>query len=78
MYFNWVGLIFWVLIGMGLLLIVYGLWKKHWRALLISGIVLLLPMLYFVGTKNWFRLLALIPFIAFIFAYHMKKRTGNT
>lgn len=75
--FYWVGFIFWILIGAALLLSVYGLWKKSWQALIISGIAFLLPMLYFGGAQNWLRLLALVPIIPFVLAYYTKKRSEN-
>jgi hypothetical protein len=71
--FYWVGLIFWSLIGAGLLLIVWGLFKKSWLALLISGIVLLLPCLYFGGAENRLRLLVPFPLIPFGLAYYTRK-----
>jgi hypothetical protein len=71
--FYWMGLIFWLLIGVALLLLIWGLWKKSWKALLISGIALLLPSLYFGGAENWFRLLVLLPLIPFTLAYNTKK-----
>lgn len=71
--FYWGGLIFWVLIGSGLILWAWGLWKKSWKSLLISGISLILPMLYFGGAENWFRLLALLPLIPFALAFYIKK-----
>ncbi|MCF6412069.1 hypothetical protein [Pseudalkalibacillus salsuginis] len=71
--FYWVSLIFWLLIGVALLLFVWGLWKKSWIALLTSGIALLLPSLYFGGAENWFRLLVLLPLIPFALAYKHKK-----
>ncbi|WP_408006421.1 hypothetical protein ACJROX_17145 [Pseudalkalibacillus sp. A8] len=49
--FYLVGLIFWLLIGLGLLLTVWGLWKKSWLALLISGVPLILPCLSFMLFK---------------------------
>jgi hypothetical protein len=71
--FYWVGLIFWLLIGIALLLLVWGLWKKSWIVLLVSGIALLLPSLYFGGAENWFRLLVLLPLIPFVLAFYTKK-----
>jgi hypothetical protein len=53
--------------------LVWGLCKKSWKALLISGIALLLPSLYFGGGENWFRLLVLLPLIPFTLAYNTKK-----
>lgn len=71
--FYWAGLIFWILIGASLLLFIWGRWKKSWKALLVSGMALLLPSLYFGGAENWFRLLVFLPLIPFVFAYYTKK-----
>ncbi|MFB7142688.1 hypothetical protein ACFCYN_24065 [Gottfriedia sp. NPDC056225] len=71
---DWVSLIFWVLMFSGLVLCAWGLWKKSWTSLLISGIVLLLPTLYFfIASENWFRLLVLVPLIPFVLTYFTKK-----
>jgi len=75
--FYWVGLIFWILIGASLLLFIWGLWKKSWKALLMSGISLLLPSLYFGGAENWFRLLVLLPLVPFVLAYCTRKRVKH-
>lgn len=77
MVFYWAGFIFWTLILTALLLSVYGLWKKSWQALLISGVAFLLPMLYFGGAENGFKLLALVPLVPFVLAYYTKKKVGN-
>lgn len=76
--FYWVGLIFWGLIGSGLFLLTWGLWKKSWRSFLLSGMALFLPMLFFGGANNWFRLLSLLPLIPFALAFYTKKRFENT
>ena len=72
--FYWAGLIFWILIGASLLLFIWGLRRKSWKLLLMSGITVLLPSLYFGGAENWFRLLALLPLIPFALAYYTRKR----
>ncbi|MBO9130791.1 hypothetical protein [Bacillus sp. 165] len=72
--FYWVGLIFWLLISSGLILLVWGLWKKSWKSLLMSGIALILPTLYFGGAETWFRLLAFFPLIPFVLAYIIKRK----
>ncbi len=66
--FYWVGFIFWLLIGTSILLLIWGLLEKSWRILLSSGIVLILPSLYFLGAENWLRIFALSPLIIFILA----------
>ncbi len=75
--FNWVGFIFWFLIGTSVILFIWGLWEKSWKILLSSGVALTLPSLYFLGAENWFKILALLPVIVFILAayyYAMPKR----
>lgn len=72
--FYWAGFIFWLLIGAALLLFIYGLWKKSWKALLICGMILALPMHYFAGAENGLRCFALVPLIPFILSYYTKKR----
>ncbi|MFF2875864.1 hypothetical protein ACFVR2_06020 [Gottfriedia sp. NPDC057991] len=47
--FYWVGLIFWLLISSGFILLAWGLWKKSWKTLILSGVALILPTLYFGG-----------------------------
>lgn len=71
--FYWVGLVFWLLIGASLFFLVWGLYKKSWKAFIISGIALILPSLYFLGAENWFRLIAGLPILCFLFAYHTRK-----
>jgi len=75
--FHWVSFIFWMLVGLGLLLLVLGLWKKSSILLVASGITIFLPSLYFLGAENWFRLLILTPLIPFNLAYIVKKNARN-
>lgn len=77
MNFYWVGFIFSTLIVSALLLSIYGLWKKSWQSLIMSGIAFLLPMLYFAGAENWFKLLILVPLVPFVLAYYVKKKFQN-
>lgn len=76
--FYWVGLIFWLLFGASLLLFIWGLRKKSWKALLISGITLVLPSLYFLGVNSWFRLIVLLPLIPLVFAYFHRKQLKHS
>lgn len=71
--FYWVGFVFWLLIGVSLLLLLWGLSKKSWKALLMSGIALVLPSFYFFGAENWFRIVAFLPIICFLLAYYTRK-----
>lgn len=71
--FYWAGFLFWTTIGTGLLLFLYGIIQKSWLTLIFSGIALFLPMLYFAGANNWFRLLAFVPLIPWTLAFFLKK-----
>ncbi|RXT07145.1 hypothetical protein [Ammoniphilus sp. CFH 90114] len=70
----WIGYIFWALIIVAAVSVVYGLSKKSWQALVICGITLLLPMLYFAGAENWVRLLGLVPLLPFVLAFYIRNR----
>ncbi|WP_342044372.1 hypothetical protein [Bacillus sp. OTU530] len=74
-----VAILYWVLIGASLFLLFWGVWKKSWKALLASGIALLLPALslYFGSAEGWFRLAALPPVIIVILAYYTKITSGT-
>ena len=78
MNFYWVGFIFSTLIVSALLLSIYGLWQKSWQSFIMSGIAFLLPMLYFAGAENWFKLLSFVPLVPFVLAYYVKKNTANS
>ncbi|MEH7347701.1 hypothetical protein [Gottfriedia acidiceleris] len=71
--FYWVGLIFWLLISSGFILLVWGLWKKSWKTLIVSGVALILPTLYFGGAESWIKLVVFLPMIPFVLAYFIKK-----
>jgi len=73
MSFYWTGLIFWILVIASFLLLIWGIRKKSWKALLCSGVFIILPSLYFGGAENWYRLLVLLPLIPFVLAYFTKK-----
>ncbi len=71
--FYWVGLIFWLLISSGCVLLVFGLWKKSWKTLIMSGVALILPTLYFGGAESWFKLVEFLPMIPLALALIIKK-----
>ncbi|MGG0178835.1 hypothetical protein [Gottfriedia acidiceleris] len=71
--FYWVGLIFWLLFSTGFILLVLGLWKKSWKSLVVSGVALILPTLYFGGAENWFKLVVFLPIIPLALAFIIKK-----
>ncbi|MCL6573251.1 MAG: hypothetical protein K6T88_16460 [Bacillus sp. (in: Bacteria)] len=70
-----VGIVYWLLIGVSLLLFIRGLWKKSSQAFLWSGIALLLPTisLYVGGIDGWFLFSGLLPLVLFFLAYYTKK-----
>ncbi|MGG3448873.1 MULTISPECIES: hypothetical protein [Bacillaceae] len=74
-----VGLGLWIMIGSALLLFIWGLWKKSWRALVWSGIALLPSILsiYIGGTEGWLKVSILLPLVLFVRAYYMKKRRAR-
>lgn len=72
--FYWTGLLFWVLSGAYLFLFIGGLLARSWRALVASGIAVILPSLYFFAAENWLRLAILLPFLSFILAYLVRKK----
>ena len=74
MEFYWIGLIFWLLIGASIFLFIWGLWKKSWKALFISGIALIPSSLYFLGAENGLRIIILVPLVCFFLAYYTRKR----
>lgn len=73
MSFYWAGFIFWALIFIAVLLFIYGIWKKSWQSFIISGMALVLPMLYFGCAENAFKLLMFVPLIPFSLAYIIRK-----
>ncbi|WP_147534658.1 DUF4175 domain-containing protein [Bacillus marasmi] len=68
-----VGVVVWGLIIAAALLFLWGIWKKAWRALLISGIAFLVPAIMLFTQPGYTRLFILLPILAFILAYFMKK-----
>lgn len=68
------GTIFWLLIVAFGFLFIWGLINKSWRLLLMSGMAVTFPSLYFLGAENGFRLLALVPLIPFGLSYFFAKK----
>jgi hypothetical protein len=67
------GTIFWLLIVASGLLFIGGLINTSWKLLLMSGMAVTLPSLYFLGANNAFRLLALVPLLPFGLSYFFAK-----
>ncbi|MBT2642413.1 hypothetical protein J7I80_09255 [Bacillus sp. ISL-41] len=68
------GTIFWLLVIAFGFLLVGGLITKSWKLLLMSGLAVTLPSLYFGGAENWFSILALVPLIPFGLSYFMARK----
>jgi len=75
--FSWVGLIYWLFVISSLLLFIWGLGKKSWKAFILSAITLILPTLYFSGAENWVRILVLLPLLPFLLAFITRKKQKN-
>jgi hypothetical protein len=74
------GILLWSLVIISVVLFVYGLWKSSWKALLWSGVAILLPtVLIFMGENQgiWFRLSILVPIAIFAAAFFMKQKTAH-
>lgn len=71
--FYWIGLFFWLFSVSSIFLLVWGITKKSWKLIALSGLFLLLPSLYFLGTNNRFKLFVLLPVLPFILAFRLKK-----
>jgi hypothetical protein len=72
-----VGLFLWGLIIASGLLLIWGLLKKSWKSLLISGLAFLIPSITLSTQQGWFRLFLLLPLIAFSLAFYEKKTTAS-
>lgn len=73
--FFMVGIGLWGLMIVSGLLLIYGLWKKSWVSLFISGIASLVPFISLATQKGWFGLFILIPLFIFGLALYLKKET---
>ncbi|OES46331.1 hypothetical protein [Domibacillus iocasae] len=71
-----VGFLLWGLLIAAVILLILGLWKNSWKALLWSGIAFLPPMLLIaLGHDGFiFKLALLIPAAVIAGAVYMKKR----
>ena len=68
------GTIFWLLIAAFGFLFIGGLINKSWKLILMSGLAVTLPSLYFLGAENWVRGMALVPLIPFALSYFMARK----
>ncbi|OCA84180.1 hypothetical protein A8F94_15785 [Bacillus sp. FJAT-27225] len=62
-------LIFWACLAASIPALLTGFLKRSPLAFSVSGILLLLPCLYFAGAENWVRFLSIIPAIPFGLAF---------
>lgn len=67
------GTIFWLLVVASGILFLAGLISRSWKLLLLSGLAVFLPSLYFLGAENWFRIIAVVPLIPFGFSFFFAK-----
>ncbi|NMD70414.1 hypothetical protein HHO41_08915 [Bacillus sp. DNRA2] len=79
--FNWgdwgllfIGVVVWGLVIASGLLLLWGIWKKSWKALVISGLAFLVPAIILFTQPGFTRLFILIPLLVFILAYFFKKK----
>lgn len=75
------GILLWSLVIASLVLLVWGFWKHSWKALMWSGIALLLPMgLIFMGGDQgiWFNLSIVPPLLIFAAAFYMRQKSVKT
>ncbi|MGV2941268.1 hypothetical protein AB5I83_16820 [Mesobacillus sp. LC4] len=72
------GTIFWLLVVAFGFLLIGGFIAKSWKLLLMSGLAVTLPSLYFLGAENWFRVLALVPLVPFGLSYFMVRKMKST
>ncbi|MBT2691606.1 hypothetical protein J7E32_01115 [Bacillus sp. ISL-55] len=72
------GAIFWLLIVASGFLFIGGLVNKSSKLLLMSGVAVTLPSLYFLGAENGFRLLALVPLLPFGLSYFYAEKRNES
>jgi hypothetical protein len=65
-----IGVLLWFLIVAFVLLFVWGVWKKDWKMIMISGVFILVPSFIFGTAQGWVRLLLVLPLISFSLAYY--------
>lgn len=70
-----VGVLLWLLIAVSGLLFIWGIMKKNWIILLISGFCILIPSMIFSTVDGWVKLFVVLPLISFAIAYYFYKRT---
>ena len=71
------GILLWSLVIASLVLLVWGLWKQSWKALVWSGAALILPMaLIFMGDQGiWFKFSVVPPLMIFAAAFYVRQRS---
>lgn len=69
-----VGIIIWGMIIASGLLFLFAIWKKSWKAYLISGLLFLVPSIMLFTQPGATRLFILLPLLAFVLAFIIKKR----
>ena len=72
---NLLNISFVILILVGLLIFVYGLWKKSQLSMLFGGMAFLAPLFYLIG---WTPILPLVAPIALVLSYLGKKKVNTS
>lgn len=72
--FYLVGFLLWGLIVASGVLLIWGIWKESWKALMASGIAFLVPAIILSTQHGWFSLFLLLPLSAFVLTYYTKKK----
>ncbi|KAA0547956.1 hypothetical protein FZW96_09445 [Bacillus sp. BGMRC 2118] len=71
-----IAIVYWVLIGISIVSFIWGLWKRSWTALLVSGLTLFVPTLslYAGDAEGLFKWSVLAPVMVLFIAYYYKNR----
>ncbi|WP_221568317.1 hypothetical protein [Alkalihalobacillus sp. TS-13] len=71
--FYWVGFIFWGCIIISLFLFLFSIMTRNSFWMMISGFLITLPALYFLGSPSlWW--IAFVPLFPFSLSFYMKKQ----
>ncbi|MBM6618464.1 hypothetical protein [Bacillus suaedaesalsae] len=71
-----IAILYWLLIGISILSLIWGIWRKSWKALLISGLSLFGPTLslYVGGAEGLLKWSVLAPLMVLLIAYFYKNK----
>lgn len=72
-----VGILFWSLVLVSPVLIIYGLFKKSWKAIFFSGLTSL-PIVLYLGVGGELRFTLIVPVVLFVVSYLYFKKYRST